>query len=550
MGNNIRQLWNKLYGTAFGDKLDELLGFLDDEKKKYEQSRETNPLWYKDAVIFSLYVDAFAGDFTGLENKLPYLQELGVNTLWLLPILDSPMKDQGFDIRDFYTVREDLGKTEDFFSFIDKAHKAGIRILFDVTVNHTSDRHPWFLDSASGKESKYRNYYHWNSDDRKYSQARLLFKGMVPSNWEYNEKTGDYFFHRFYAFQPDLNYSNPDVMIDIVKMLSFWKSKGVDGLRMDACPFIWKEEGTDCEDLENTHTVLKMFRACLDYIQTGTMLIAEANMPPMDVAKYFGNDDECQTAYHFQLMAKFYLAVAESDYRHITKALSPEITPDKPENCQWISFLRCHDELTLEFTTREDRDKMNSYYLKERRFTFREGEGISGRLYNLMDKNAPKVLCINSLLFSTTGSPVIYHGDEVAMENDEDFYELMVKKTGFNDTRFFNRGPMDWNKALKAQETPSSDEAVIFRGLKKLIEIRKKYAPFFHKDGTIIEQEDKTLYRIERSYNGKKLVIIHNLSNKEKNLDASITGTNVIDDKEITGNIFLKPYDISWILTK
>ncbi len=427
----LKKIWFEIYSETSENEecFNNLIGFLNDSKKELKVN-EIEKDWYKNAVIYSLYVDLYAGDFSELKNKLSYLKGLGVNTLWLLPILDSPMGDQGFDISNYYKVRGDLGTNEDFFEFIEEAHKNDIKVLFDMAVNHTSNEHEWFLDAKKGKDSKYRDYYIWNDDQEKYKGARLLFKGMVNSNWEYNKETNDYYFHRFYEFQPDLNYKNPKVLFEMMQRVVFWKSKGVDGLRLDAIPFIWKEEGTDCENLEKTHKIIKLIRAAVDYIQPGTLLIAEANMKPKDVVQYFGEGDECQAAYHFPLMPKFYLGLAEGNYEYITDVLSKEVTPNIPNEAQWLSFLRCHDELTLEFVTEEERKKMNHYYLKDEKYSFREGEGISGRIYNLMDGEVDRILLINSLMLTTKGASIIYYGDEVGMENDEEFFQEMTKKKG------------------------------------------------------------------------------------------------------------------------
>ncbi|MEX1056803.1 MAG: alpha-amylase family glycosyl hydrolase, partial [Natronospirillum sp.] len=346
MQQTLRTQWQEIYGSEHEASLEQLLTLLEQKRTLFaERPADHTPDWYRDAVVYSLYVDAYAGDFTGLTNKLDYLAELGVNTLWLLPILDSPMRDQGFDIRDFRAVRDDLGGNSAFTRFIAAAHQKGIRLLFDMAVNHSSDQHPWFESARASKDSPYRDFYIWSDDTSRYSDARLIFKGMVPSNWEFNEATGDYFFHRFYAFQPDLNYRNPALLIAMIENFLFWKEQGVDGLRMDAIPFIWKEEGTNCEDLPTTHTILKLIRSALDYCQPGTLLIAEANMAPKQVVSYFGKDDECQAAYHFPLMPMFYIALAESTYHPIQQALSADVTPAIPDKSRWMSFLRCHDEL-------------------------------------------------------------------------------------------------------------------------------------------------------------------------------------------------------------
>ncbi|MGM0509024.1 MAG: alpha-amylase family glycosyl hydrolase [Fusobacteriota bacterium] len=545
---NIEDLWSEIYdnGEKSENTLKKIKQFVKETKNEQKEITIEKD-WYKSAVIYSLYVDLYAGDFKGLKERLSYLQNLGVNTLWLLPILSSPMNDQGFDISNYYKVREDLGTNEDFFEFIEEAHKKGIKVLFDMALNHTSDQHKWFQEAKKDKGSKYRDYYIWNEDQEKYKEARLLFKGMINSNWEYNKETDDYYFHRFYGFQPDLNYKNPEVLYEIIKRVVFWKSKGVDGLRLDAIPFIWKEEGTNCENLPKTHKIIKLIRAVVDYIQPGTLLLAEANMKPKDVVDYFGNGDECQAAYHFPLMPKFYLALAEGDSTYIKEVLSNKVTPDIPENAQWLSFLRCHDELTLEFVTPEEREKMNKYYLKDEKYSFREGEGISGRLYNLLDGDIQKIHLINSLMLTTIGSSIIYYGDEVGMENNHEFYEKMTKKTGYKDSRFYNRGEMNWEKVKKALNDKESEENEIFEGLKEMIKAKVDYKEFFKKDPEYLDVEDKELFVVKRELDGKELIIFHNLSKNLKEIKFD-TVYNILEEKDVKDKLVLMPNEYVWLL--
>lgn len=316
----IRKLWHELYGDEAGlskelleARLNEFLASLDALKADvFVDASDEDGDWYKDAVIYSAYVDLFNKDFNGLKDKLDYLEDLGVNCLWLLPILESPMKDAGFDISDYSKVRPDLlgdaaegsdaEKDAVFKSFVDEAHKRGIRIIFDIAMNHSSMEHPWFQEALKGKDNPYRDYFIWSDDASEYSDARIIFKGMCTSNWELEPKSGQYFLHRFFEIQPDLNYKNPEVLLAMTQVLVDWKVKGVDGFRADAVPYIWKEEGTICKNLPKTHTVVKFFRAVLDYLSPGSLLLAEACQPPKEVVEYFGDDDECNAAYHFPVM--------------------------------------------------------------------------------------------------------------------------------------------------------------------------------------------------------------------------------------------------------
>ncbi|MFP4364442.1 MAG: alpha-amylase family glycosyl hydrolase [Spirochaetia bacterium] len=545
MDSKIYELWKQIYGTENDAVFTELTDLLEKSKKDFTPSIELKEDWYKDAVLYSAYVDLFAGDFLGFVKRLPYLQELGVDTLWLLPMLESPMRDQGFDISDYTKVRHDLGGNQQFFDFLEKAHSYGIKIIFDMALNHTSDQHPWFQDAKQSKDAKYRDFYIWNNNTEKYEDARLLFKGMVNSNWEYNTATDDFYFHRFYEFQPDLNYRNPRVFLEMAKACVFWKLKGVDGLRMDAIPFIWKEQGTNCENLPTTHLIIKLFRECLDYVGKGTLLMAEANMEPKDVVEYFGNGDECHTAYHFPLMPRIFLSLAESDRKYIIRTLSPQVTPDKPEECQWMSFLRCHDELTLEFVTKEERDLMNSHYLHNPRLTFREGEGIAGRLYDLMKKDVRKVLTMYSMLMTVIGTPIIYYGDEVAAENDEKFFSASAEQTGYPDARFFNRGPMQWHKGEIAEKDPTSDEAKVHDGLKAMIEKRREYCELFRVDPSYpLIGDDDVLY-IRREKDGTVLTCVHNLSEDQKKVE--VRGKELFSEERFE-SLKMTPYSYAWII--
>lgn len=551
--STLRELWQRIFHDTADAAQDRLLQLLDDRRQALLADPPSlagdtaDPEWYRGAVIYCLYVDAYAGDFDGLTGRLDYLQKLGVNTLWLLPILDSPMRDQGFDISDFRAIRPDLGGNEAFVRFVDQAHARGIRILFDMAVNHSSDEHPWFREARQNPDSPYRDYYIWSDQPDRYLDARLLFKGMVDSNWEYNEATGDYYFHRFYAFQPDLNYRNPDLLIDMIDNMLFWKARGVDGLRMDAIPFIWKEEGTDCEDLPTTHSILKLIRAALDYCQPGTLLMAEANMEPREVVSYFGDADECQTAYHFPLMPQFYMALAEADYRHIRDALSPEVTPMIPESCCWMSFLRCHDELTLEFVTPDVRERMNRYYLHHPQYSFREGEGIAGRLFYLLREDPDRMLLMHSMLCATEGSPILYYGDEVGMGNDQAFFEQTSRQTGFRDARFLNRGPMDWSKVERALEHTESVEHQLFEGIRAIVRARREFAACFHGPGRFLDLHDPALFGLARQAGQTHLEIYHNLSDQPRHVELPTAMRDVMTGQDTGRQVTLAGHAYCWL---
>ena len=528
MLKKIEKLWEDLYGdnTKYLSKLKKLL----DERKNEIDYKPKNLNWHQEGVVYSLYVDLFAGDFQGLTSKLDYLDELGVNTLWLLPILKSPMVDQGFDISDYYKIREELGTNQDFFKFLEEAHKRGIKIVFDIAVNHTSNQHKWFKNASQSKQAKFRDFYIWNEDKQKYTDTRLLLKGISNSNWTYNEKTDDYYFHRFYDIQPDLNYKNPEVLYEMLKAFTFWQVNGVDGFRMDAAPFLWKKEGTNCENLEETHKILKIFRAAFDYISKGTVMIAEANQMPQDVIEYLGDGDECQVVYNFPIMPRIFLSIAEHDTDYLKRQLDITAELEKPAKTAWFTFLRCHDELTLEFVTDQERELMNKHYLKDEKWTFRDGEGISGRLYNLMEGNVDKILLAYSILFSIQGTPIIYFGDEIAMENDEEFYEKMNEKFGYTDSRYLNRGPFNQSKKETALSKPNSDSGLVYRGLHEMIKLKNENPKLFKSD-VEYNTEDNLLIAI-RSTEEKSLTMINNLNDEEKDYN----------------DYDLKPYEYIWVL--
>jgi len=485
--NSIKQLWSQLYGNAHNDKMNEFMSYLNDFKSSRVIAQQ-EPEWYKDAIVYSLYADLFNKDFNGLTEKLDYIQHLGANCLWLLPILDSPMRDAGFDIRQYTKVRDELlglpadasekDKKEVFGNFLNEAHKRGLRVIFDIAMNHTSDQHPWFVESRKGADNPYRDFYIWNKDTNRYTETRLLFKGMENSNWE---KDGDcYFFHRFFSFQPDLNYRNPKVLTEMSKNLLYWLGEGVDGFRADAIPYLWKEEGTDCENLPLTHTIVKFFRAVLDYVSPNTLLLAEACQKPAEVVKYFGDGDECHAGYHFPLMPQMFKAIAMQSNEPIRKTLSKEVTPSIPDSAQWFTFLRCHDELSLElvYVSEEDRAYIHKNYCHKPEWNFREGEGISARLAELMDRNPDKIALAYSIMLTLPGTPIIYYGDEFGKLNDEEYYKEKIKETEKDDTRFLVRGKIDWNKLDFDLNDKESFSAQVYAKIANQLRIRKQYKAF------------------------------------------------------------------------
>src|SRR5215213_7230273 len=383
------------------------------------QAGSGDPLWYKDALIYQLHIKAFfdsnndgIGDFEGLARRLDYLQDLGVTALWLLPFYPSPLRDDGYDIADYKDINPAYGKMADFKAFVREAHRRKLRVITELVVNHTSDQHPWFQRARNSPPgSPYRNFYVWSDTDQKFLETRIIFLDTEKSNWTWDPVAQAYYWHRFYSHQPDLNFDNPRVFRAIVNAMKFWLDLGVDGLRLDAVPYLIEREGTINENLPETHEVLRRLRAELDRSYGDRMLLAEANQWPEDVLQYFGNGDECHMAFHFPLMPRIYMAVATEDRHPVTDIMQQ--TPDIPETCQWAIFLRNHDELTLEMVTSKERDYMYRMYAADPRA--RINLGIRRRLAPLVENDMDTIKLMNSLLLSMPGSPIVYYGDEIGM---------------------------------------------------------------------------------------------------------------------------------------
>jgi len=535
MNSIEKQVLSNLWKTLYSNKKLELLDNFFEEINNFKNSLKLPPQaneWYKDAIVYSLYVDLFNTDFKGLEAKLDYLQDLGVSCLWLLPILDSPMKDAGFDIKNYDKIRPELlglaaeadeaEKETVFLNFLKKAQTKNIQVIFDIAINHTSVEHPWFQESRKSVDNPFRDYYIWNKDTNKYEDARLIFKGMCPSNWE---KDGDYyFFHRFFEHQPDLNYKNPEVLLAMTRNLLFWLQKGVAGFRADAIPYLWKEENTDCENLPKTHTVVKFFRAILDFVQPNTLLLAEACQKPAEVIKYFGNEDECHAGYHFPLMPQIFKALAQENSNPIKNILSEEVTPKIPESCQWFTFLRCHDELSLElvYVSEEDRKYIHENYCHEPLWNFRLGEGVSARLANLFKFDDKKIGLAFSIMLSLPGTPIIYYGDEFGKANDENYYEEQKKETGYDDTRYLVRGRIDWQNVENELAKKESFSSKIYSQLKSQIQNRKNWKCFSRGKIEWVNLENlqnrnyDDILAYKREFKDEIVLVIQNLSSSKK----------------------------------
>jgi len=393
--------------------------------------------WYKQAIIYELHVRAFCdsnadgiGDFAGLTQKLDYVRDLGVTCIWLLPMYPSPLRDDGYDIADYYGIHPDYGSMADFETFVAEAHRRGIRVITELVLNHTSDQHPWFKSAREDAASPYRDFYVWSDTDQKFKDARIIFTDSEQSNWTWDPVAKAYYWHRFFRHQPDLNYDNPNVRQAMLNVVSFWLDKGVDGLRCDAVPYLYEREGTNCENLPETHAFVKTLRAFVDDNYPDRMLLAEANQWPQDVVAYLSPGDEFHMAFHFPLMPRIFMSLRSELRTPIVDILAH--TPDIPDSCQWATFLRNHDELTLEMVTDTERDYMYQSYAQDPRM--RLNLGIRRRLAPLLDNGRKQVELLNALLLSLPGTPVIYYGDELGM--GDNIY--LGDRNGV-------RTPMQWN---------------------------------------------------------------------------------------------------------
>jgi maltose alpha-D-glucosyltransferase/alpha-amylase len=457
---------------------------------------ESDPLWFKRAVFYEIHIRGFfdsddngSGDIRGIQEKLDYLQWLGIDCIWLLPMYESPLRDGGYDIADFYKVHPDYGTVEDFRNLVDAAHRRGIRVIADLVVNHTSSDHPWFQASRADRDGPYGDWYVWSDADERWSEARIIFVDSEPSNWTWDPVRGQYYWHRFFHHQPDLNYDNPEVQEAMLGVLRFWLDLGIDGFRLDAVPYLYERDGTNGENLPETHEYLKKLRAEVDSRYPDRVLLAEANQWPEDVVHYFGAGDECQMAFHFPAMPRMFMSLRREDAIPVYEIL--DRTPPIPENCQWGLFLRNHDELTLEMVTDEERDYMYEEYAKDPRMKL--NLGIRRRLAPLLDGGRDEIELMHAILFSLPGSPVLYYGDEIGMGDnvylgDRDGVRTPMQWTGDRNGGFSRADfaqlylpplmdPVYGYQACNVEaqlRTPTS----MLRWLRRLVELRKQHPVF------------------------------------------------------------------------
>jgi maltose alpha-D-glucosyltransferase/alpha-amylase len=537
----------------------------------------TDPLWYKDAIIYELHVRAFydsdndgIGDFKGLTQKLDYLKDLGVTCLWLLPFFPSPLKDDGYDIADPANVHPTYGNLEDFRAFLDAAHQRNLRVLIELVVNHTSDQHPWFQAARKAPPgSPERDFYVWSDNDRKYSDARIIFTDTEKSNWTWDPEAGAYYWHRFFSHQPDLNFDNPAVLREVLKVMRFWLDMGVDGLRLDAIPYLVERDGTNCENLTETHQVIKQIRKELDANYKGRMLLAEANQWPQDVRQYFGQEDECHMAFHFPLMPRIFMALRLEDRLPITDIMAR--TPEIPNSCQWGLFLRNHDELTLEMVTDDERDYMYYAYGSDPRM--RLNVGIRRRLAPLMDNNRRRIELMNSILFSFPGTPIIYYGDEIGMGDNiylgdrngvrTPMQWSVDRNAGFsraNPERLYSPVILDPVYGYEAinVETQLSDSSSLLHWMRNMIALRKLFRVFGRGNLEFLNPSNRKVLVYLRKDEHDQVMCIANLSRFPQPVELDLTALAGLTPVEMLGytefpqidgnpyRLSLGPYDFFW----
>ncbi len=502
------------------------------KSKKSEEFRlDDEPLWYKDAIIYQLHVRAFCdgngdgiGDFNGLTEKLDYLQDLGVTVLWLLPFNPSPLRDDGYDISDYTNVHPNYGTVGDFKEFLREAHRRSLRVITELVINHTSDQHPLFQKARQAEPgSRERNYYVWSDTPERYQESRIIFKDFEPSNWAWDPVAKAYYWHRFYSHQPDLNFDNPEVKKEVFSWVDFWMGMGVDGMRLDAVPYLYEREGTNCENLPETHAFLKELRRYIDSNYKNRMLLAEANQWPEDAVTYFGEGDECHMAFHFPVMPRLFMAIHMEDRFPIFDILDQ--TPEIPENSQWALFLRNHDELTLEMVTDEDRDYMYKVYANDPQA--RINLGIRRRLATLLGNNRRKIELMNSLLFSLPGTPVIYYGDEIGMGDniylgDRNGVRTPMQWSADRNAGFSRANPQrlflpviidpEYHYEALNVEAQQRNLHLLLWWMKRLILLRKRHQAFGRGSIEFLYPENKRVLVFIRRLDEEMILVVANLS--------------------------------------
>lgn len=521
---------------------------------------ERHPLWYKDAIIYQLHVKAYSdsngdgmGDFRGLTEKLDYLKDLGVSALWLLPFYPSPLRDDGYDISDYTGVHPSYGTLRDFKAFLREAHGRGLQVITELVVNHTSDQHPWFQRSRRAKpDTKWRDFYVWSETPEKFKEARIIFKDFEPSNWAWDPVGGAYYWHRFYSHQPDLNYDSPHVHQAILKALDFWFDMGVDGLRLDAVPYLYERDGTNCENLPETHAFLKKMRAHVDRQYENRMFLGEANQWPEDAAAYFGEGDECHVAFHFPLMPRLFMALHMEDRFPIVDIMDQ--TPAIPDPCQWAIFLRNHDELTLEMVTDEERDYMYRVYAQDPQM--RINLGIRRRLAPLLGNHRRRMELMNGLLFSMPGTPLIYYGDEIGMGDniylgDRNGVRTPMQWSTDRNAGFSRANPQklylpiiidpEYHYEVINVEAQQNNPHSLLWWMRRLIALRKRFKAFGRGSIEFLRPENHKIIAFLRKYEEERILVVANLSRFVQHVTLDLSAYRGCVPVELFGRIEFPP---------
>lgn len=493
---------------------------------------EAYPTWFKDAVFYELHVRAFQdsngdgiGDFPGLTARLPYLKSLSIDCLWLLPFYSSPLRDDGYDISDYTAINPEYGTLDDFKAFLDAAHALGIRVVTDLVMNHTSDQHRWFQEARKSRDNPYRDYYVWSDTPDRYQDARIIFTDTEKSNWTYDAEARQFFWHRFFSSQPDLNYDNPQVQHEMQEIIRFWMDMGLDGFRVDAIPYLFEREGTNCENLPETHAYLQDLRRFVSERYPNAILLAEANQWPTDVIAYFGTPQapEFHMAFNFPIMPRIFMAVRREERRPIVDIV--EQTPSIPDDCQWGIFLRNHDELTLEMVTGDERDYMYNEYAKDPRMKI--NVGIRRRLAPLMNAGRRQLELLHSLLFSLPGSPVMYYGDELGMGDniylgDRSGVRTPMQWSGERNAGFSSadpgrlyspviQDPLYTYQAVNVEAQERSPSSLL-NWVRRMLVLRKRYPVFGRGSISFLKPRNQKVLAFVREYEGTRLLIVNNLS--------------------------------------
>jgi len=530
---------------------------------------EREPLWFKRAIFYEIHLRGFfdgdddgSGDLHGLVAKLDYLQWLGIDCIWLLPMFRSPLRDGGYDIADFFTVHPDYGTIEDFSTFLEESHKRGLRVIADLVMNHTSSEHQWFQESrCGGPDGPKRDWYVWTDDPTLYSEARIIFTDTEPSNWTWDDEAGAYYWHRFFSHQPDLNYENPEVQEAMLDVLRFWLDLGIDGFRLDAVPYLYEAQGTNGENLPATHDYLKRVRREVDARYPDRVLLAEANQWPEDVVAYFGDGDECHMAFHFPLMPRMFMALRREDATPIHEILA--LTPDIPDNCQWGLFLRNHDELTLEMVTDEERDYMYGEYAKDPRMKI--NVGIRRRLAPLLDNGRDEIELLHAIMFSLPGSPVLYYGDEIAMGDnvflgDRDGVRTPMQWTGDRNGGFSRADfaalyapplmdPVYGYQAVNVEaqlRTPTS----LLRWIHRFVALRKAHPVFGLGTYEPLRTDNDRIFAHIRTLQDDIVLCVHNVARSAQAVELDLSAYAGRFPEEMFGRTrFPRIGELSYLLT-